>query len=164
MLRKSIWFWKTSRGKKQSLFPPSILFPWNFSQDWAFDSIYPILARGLLFFPPHKSDALILDFTHPESRNGEVVFKFSPKTLTRVKSFNSWLEVVGVSRLDVRQTQVFIFTAPRAENTRYFWDNPGQGLKEKKINMVKSILGVSPLGIIFSKVTVSKTLTHEVAT
>jgi hypothetical protein len=36
-----------------------------------------------------KLDTLILEFTRPESRNDEVVFKFSPKTLTRVKSFDS---------------------------------------------------------------------------
>jgi hypothetical protein len=96
-----------------------------------------------------KSDTLILELTRPESRNGEVVSKFSSKMLTRVKYFNSWLDFIGVSCLGACQTQVFFFTSSRAENARSFRDNPGQGLKAKNLTVVKVVLGVSPLDTIF---------------
>ena len=51
---KSIWVRKNLWGTKRRFPPLFYLFPWIFFLILAYDSIYPILAPGLLFFPPHR--------------------------------------------------------------------------------------------------------------
>jgi hypothetical protein len=53
VFRKSIWVRKNFWGSKRN-FPPLLSFSLIFLLILAYDSIYPILAPGLLFFPPHR--------------------------------------------------------------------------------------------------------------
>ena len=67
-----------------------------------------------------KSDTLIFEFASPKSRNCEPVFQFFTQGIDYGKTFNPCLDIVGISRLGIRQGQVFVLTAPIAENAITF--------------------------------------------
>ena len=67
-----------------------------------------------------KLDTLIFEFASPESQNCELVFQFFTQGIDYGKTFNPCLDIVGISRLGIRQGQVLFLTAPIDENAIAF--------------------------------------------
>jgi hypothetical protein len=67
-----------------------------------------------------KLDTLIFEFASPESRKCELVFQFFTQGIDYGKTFNPCLDIIGISHLGIRRGQVFVLTAPIAENSIAF--------------------------------------------
>ena len=92
----------------------------HFKKDPFFASMFAFLFFGISQIGYRKLDALIFDFASPESRNCELVFQFFTQGIDYGKTFNPCLDIVSISRLGIHRGQVFVLTAPIAENAIAF--------------------------------------------